>query len=205
MLPKQIIKMVVLVAFCVQGAICRADDPQAVVRALMKSPSFKGAQWEIDKKTLAGSSSEQVVHALISEVDIDCGSTAKNFERDIAAYELFRALDLPPTLVCQELEKPSSPERKASLMFLLRNSRKPEVVQALLSQLNDRRLVKEREMISLEAGMKLHPFRVCDVAYNALADNVDIPNFKRLSRYSGDKSKDKTIQEGLAAIKLMLP
>ena len=208
MLPKRIISAAMLmIAFCVQGVVlCRADDLQAAIHVMVGPPEVltKGPRWEADKKTLAGYSPEQLVQALIAEVDLDRGSPDADFGRDVAVYDFFRALDLPPALICQELDKPSLPERKASLMLMLRHANKPEVVQALLRQLGDRRPVNGPEMMSLEAGMKTHQFRVCDDAYNTLVVAIDAPSLK-LNAYGSDKGRDKTIQERLAELKLIPP
>ena len=208
-LPKQIISVATLVvACCVQGvAFCRADDLQVAIHALVKPyVSTEGARWEADKKTLAGYNPEQLVRALIAEIDLDRGSPNQNFERDVIVYDLFRALDLPPTLLCQELDKPSSPDRKASLISVLRHANKPEVVQALLRQLGDRRTVTMRRMDDMDDGVKPRPFRVRDEAFNSLIANVDAPHdLRRLRVYDGDKFKDEMIQEGLAKLGLTPP
>ena len=196
------------VTFCVQGVLCRADDLQTIMHVMVGPPYIftKGPQWESYKKTLAGYGSEQVVLALIAEIDIDRGSTTNNLGRDIAVYDIFRALDLPPALLCQELDKPQSAGRKASLIFVLRNTHKPGVVQALLRQLGDRRTVTLPRMDDMDDGVKPHPYRVCDAAFNALIDNVDAPvDLRRPKVHYGARFNDEIIQEGITKLKLTRP
>ncbi len=206
-LPKRIINVAVLLAaFCVQGAVCQADDAQAAIHRLMGPPPAytEGPEWEASKKALAIYSPEQLVRALIVEIDRDRGSANKNFLRDVNAYKLFRALDLPPAVVCQELDKPQSADRKASLMCLLRSARKPEVVQVLLRQLGDLRYVTMQEGAIIEHS-KPRPLRVRDVAFNALVDNVNNPGLRRPTLVYGDGIRDEMIQEGLTKLNLTPP
>lgn len=193
-----------------QESFSQADDLQPAMHTLVGSYIFsspEGPRWEAQKKTLAGYTPEQLVRALIAEIDVDRGSPLENRRRNYAAYVLFHALDLPPALVIQELDKPDQPpERKVSLVIMLRHANMPEVVQALLRQLGDYRQATTPQTWSIEIGYAKHrDFRVRDEAFNALMDNFDDPDPPHIQTYNGNKTREKMIQNNLARLKLTPP
>lgn len=198
--------VIILLAFCVQSTCCQVDDLQPAMHTLVEAYPYgdtKGARWETDKKKLAGHSPEQLVRALIVEVDLDRGSPINNLDRDVAASRLFTGLDLPPTLICQELDKPQVPQRKASLMIVLRDSKSPVVTQALLRQLGDLRPAVEPR--GFTEVVKPHALRVRDMAYNTLVDNLDVLNPQKVKMHYKDTGRDRIIRETLAQLKLTSP
>ena len=193
-------------AYCVLTGVCRADNPQPLMHKMVEYYGFSvptGDQWTADKAALAVYSKEQLVRALIAEIDIDRGSADDNEMRDLAAFKLFVALDLPPIPVCQELDKTQTPRRKTSLIELLQGSQSSEVAQALLRQLDDRRVAIEPFGKSEIA--KPHALRVCDLAINALAYNLDPKDGQIVTMFVHTKREEEIIQKTLAKHQLARP
>ena len=81
-------------------------------------------------------------------------------------------------------------------MFVLRDTNDPEVTQALLRQLNDRRPTVEP--MGITEIVKPQALRVCDAAFNTLAGNLGVRDSPRTSMFIGNARRDEIIQEGLA-------
>lgn len=186
---------VAALALCPPSALCQADDLQPAMHRIVKyyeSITVEGEEWEADKKVLAAYSQEQLVRTLIAELDVDRGDAMRNRARDIGAHKIFVALDLPPALVCQELDKTDSPPRKASLMFLLRDAKGAQVTQALRRQLDD---VREAvQPMGFTEIAKPQALRVCDVAVGTLAHNLH-PHGSEISMFSSKADRAAAIEQ----------
>ncbi len=100
------------VALNTPNVYSQSNDLQSEIHDDLKRYVFadpKGEQWENSKKVLTGYSRDQLVRAIIAELEDDRGSQHANDERDLAAGGLFRVLNLPRTLVCEELDKQLTP------------------------------------------------------------------------------------------------
>lgn len=110
----------VVLALCSQTSAVGAEDLQLLTHRMVEyahsaAPGWE--KWESDKKALSSHSQEELARALITEVEIDRGDPRSNHERDVSVRRLFEDLHLPPSLVCEELDKPVSPQTKASLIL----------------------------------------------------------------------------------------
>jgi hypothetical protein len=188
---------------CPRSAFCQTDELQPFIHEMVMHYSYaKGKNWEADKMTLGGYDQDQVVRALISEVD-NQSTPLDKLGHLVIVVRIFRDLELPPDVVCQELDNEQSPERKRLLMRFLRGAKSPEVIQALLCQLSDKRLLVEPEGHTEIA--KGRPLRVCDIAFNTLADFYNVQDSQLAGRFIGYARRDEIIQETLAELKLAIP
>ena len=88
-------------------------------------------------------------------------------------------------------------------MFVLRDIKYPNVTQALLQQLTDHRQVDE--LMGLTEIAKPHALRVCDIAFNTLANNLNVDSSKRVTMFINNKRRDEIIQKTLSELKLTQP
>ncbi len=191
--------------FCVPNLLAQNSDFQQTMRKdLVHFGAIhpKGEGWEAEKKLLATHSQEELAKAMFAEMglDQDLSGTLNNSVR-----KLYRALDLPPSFICQELEKTDSPGRKVALMHLLEGYKQPEVTTELLRQIKDHRTAYVIEHVPDIAGLG-RSMRVCDVACNTLSYNLEAGGSNRRI-FVGDleSRKDQIIVETLINLHLSAP
>jgi hypothetical protein len=150
----------------------------------------------------ADHSKGDVANALIADLDVDRGEAWKNRERDNAVRKVYKALNLPPGFVCDELEKKQSPQRKSQLIGVLRGINTSEVTKALLDQIKDRRPAVDHIGYPPQESL-----RVCDVAYNTLLFNAVggtlTGDLQWINYAPGDEHRDAIIQRTLKELKLV--
>ena len=204
---KKIIKAGLLaLVFSAQGLFAQSDELQTTIHNRVEERDFsapQGDRWQAEKKVLAKYSQDRIVRALIAEIDLDRGERLDNKLRDITIFTLVQTLKLPPGLFCQELDKSESPQRKASLMYVLRGQKDQVVIQALLRQLKDKR--PGLEIAPMLEGHP-HALRVCDEACNALVECLNgKPGGDPISIAYKDEHRDEIIQKVLTRYKLNVP
>jgi len=197
--------IVAALVLCSQGNAAGTEDLQPLMHQMVEYYRYaapKWGKWKDDEKILAGYSQEELARALITEVELERRNPGSIRSYDISANDLFKALHLPPTLVCEELDKAEPPRAKASLILLLRDCTQPEVTSALLRQISDKRPAVEPPTGDVEHHPKRYPLRVCDVAFNAIVNNAHKPEIVTVSFFLSDERKDEIIQENLVKLKL---
>lgn len=162
-----------------------------------------GQQWQDTKTSLANYTPEQVANALIADIDADRGRQWKNHARDVRIGLLYKGLNLPTSVVCAELEKNQTPQRKASLLTVLDGNSSPEVTAAILKQLKDRRPAVEH---SGGNDVPVYALRVCDVACNVLSHNLETTRkHDRIDFESSYAWRDEIIKQTLGDLNLTTP
>lgn len=200
--------IVVVLALCPQSRAADAGDLQPLMHQMVehyRNDFPKWGRWLDEKKVLTSYSPDELVRALINEVELDRNDLSFDRMRNLSAWHLFQALHLPAALVCEELDKGEPPQAKASLIFLLRDCMQPEVTPALLRQIGDKRPAIEPPKGEVEHHPKRYPLRVCDAAFNAIVNNAHNREISSVSFFLGDERKDEIIQENLAKLKLVAP
>lgn len=203
--PKIVLKIaILLIVFQTHCVFCQTSDLKHDIHEKVERYSFaetKGREWDASKSSLTKYTQSDLANALIAELDVDRGNPTHNFVRDNGVRTLYKALNLPPTLICKELEKNQSPQRKARLIAILYQQNTPEVITALLRQLKDRRPAVEFNGAMEE--VPTYPLRVCDVACNILSNNLepDRPG-SRIGYTSPYSQRDEIIKETLKDLKL---
>ena len=163
----------------------------------------QGKDLEDTKKVFEHNSPDEVANAMIAELNVDRGTVARNDVRDVAVSSIFKALNLPLAPVCVALKSAQSPQRKAQLITVLRGLSTPEVTNALLAQLKDRRPAVDYIGWPEEP---VKPLRVCDVACDALYYNLGPKGSGRRIGYTSDYDRrDEIIKQTLKELKLETP
>lgn len=192
-----------VMSFHSQNAFCQINNLNQAVHEKVERYSYadpKGKDWENAKKDLADHTQAELANALMTELDVDRGNRTANSIRDGGVWKLYKALDLPPTLVSKEIEKEQSPKRKARLMTLLRGRNDQGVITELLHQLKDRRPAVE---VAENYELPVYTMRVCDVACNILSSNLEPDRSGyRITPSSGYQRRDEIIKETLKDLKL---
>jgi hypothetical protein len=119
--------------------------------------------------------------------------------RAVNARELFSNLELPEDLVVAELGKSGTPFEKFQLIELLRGHSDPSAIQALLRQMDDKRIVDE----GFPMEGRRDYLRVCDFAIQIISVNL-VGNGDVIQRSSSDESREKAIAETLHELNLKI-
>ena len=193
----------ILMYYYAQMAFCQTTDLTHVIHERVEhfplvNPDIKDLQ-EL-QKAFGSHTKKELASALIADLDVDRKVPWKNHSRNFAVGRLYKALGLPPVIVCQELEKEQSPQRKVRLMAVLWGLKTPEVTTALVHQLKDRRSAEE---YIGDPEEPVEALRVCDVASNTLNHNFDPNGYaRRISFSSSDDRRDEIIKATLKELKL---
>ncbi len=137
-----------------------------------QSHGLAGSDLEAAKSALRSLDQTEVANALVAELDADRGDLEKNNIRDATVHFLYTQLSLPASIVISELAQAQSAYKKYQLMRCLPTTNAPEVIAALLKQINDRRVAVNPSQRSVEGEGLTYGFRVCDCAAGRL--NVDL-------------------------------
>ena len=161
--------------------------------------------WQEEKKVLSPYSQEELIRALLAEVDVDTRSLGEQYDRSVSIRAIYQALDLPPVAICQELDQAQTIYRKVVLIRMLECINTPEVTASLLRQLKDRRPALDYGKFNGE-GARMHPLRVCDVACNVVSNNL-VPDYggDRIGATWSDRHRDKAMRQMLKDLGLSMP